>query len=67
MLAMQADKLKIIERMMQEGENAKVPNLDIKELASLFGYLNEGEDGTLFVEEDYVPEEGDAEAAEAAG
>ncbi|KAL3423956.1 SNF2 superfamily protein [Phlyctema vagabunda] len=58
-LAMQADKLKIIERMMQDGEDVKNPPLDIKELASLFGYLNEDADGNLHVSADYVPDDFD--------
>ncbi|RDW69265.1 hypothetical protein BP6252_08285 [Coleophoma cylindrospora] len=60
MLAMQVDKLKMIDRMMQEGvEDTKLPKLDIKELASLFGFLDKDKDGNLVVLPDYLPEEGD--------
>lgn len=62
MLAMQADKLRIIDRMMQEGhEETRLPKLDITELASLFGYLDRGSDGKFFVRPDYTPAEGDAD------
>ncbi|RDW80387.1 hypothetical protein BP5796_05085 [Coleophoma crateriformis] len=60
MLAMQVDKLRMIDQMMQEGvDDAKLPKLDINELASLFGFLDKNEDGTFVVRPDYIPEEGD--------
>jgi len=64
MLSMQADKLKVIERMMQDGAQAKAANLSVKELASLFGYLNTDKDGNpISVEADYVGEDAEEEPA----
>jgi hypothetical protein len=58
MLDMQADKVKMIDRAMQDTGKVVEP-LDLEELAGLFGYLREGEDGVLEVVPDYVDVEED--------
>lgn len=65
LLNMQMHKLKTCERAIQDSTKKKHLNLDMKGLASLFGFLRTDEDGNILgIEADYDDsEELDAESA----
>jgi hypothetical protein len=61
LLKMQEDKIKEIDRAMQDVEGSTVTPLTVKELASLFGKLT-SRNGVPFVERDYDYEDEGSEA-----
>lgn len=68
LLAMQAHKMSACEKAMRDDDRAagkEAPNLSLKQLANLFGFLRtDEEDNIIRIEADY---EDDGEAAEASG
>ncbi len=60
MLAMQVHKLQDLEKAMRDGETKERPNLSLKQLSNLFGFLKTDEDNQILsVEADYVEEDDD--------
>jgi hypothetical protein len=59
LLGMQAEKLKIINHAMQDEGCVVPPPLDLTDLVSLFGHLEEDDTGILRVEADYEDDKDD--------
>ncbi|KAI9051714.1 hypothetical protein LZ554_004754 [Drepanopeziza brunnea f. sp. 'monogermtubi'] len=69
MLSMQLHKLRNLERAMRDGESKATPNLSMKQLSNLFGFLKTDGDGRIVsVEADYEDgEEGEGEGGGGGG
>jgi hypothetical protein len=54
LLTMQVYKLETCERAIRDGEDKEKPNLSLRQLANLFGFLKTDEDNNILsVEPDY--------------
>ncbi|CZR69452.1 related to protein RIS1 [Phialocephala subalpina] len=72
MMSMQLHKLQSLEKAMRDGEyNREQPNLSLKQLANLFGFLKtDADDNIISIEADYddeEPQEGEGSGAQGFG
>lgn len=68
MLSMQLHKLQNLEKAMRDGETKETPNLSLKQLANLFGFLKtDAGDNIVSVEPDYDDEDEDEEGGGSGG